>query len=78
MAHKVLDARLDEARARWGVTVEELATGKTIHDDGDVLVLGIGALNTWKWPNIPGLHTFQGSLMHSAAWDDGFKPKVGE
>lgn len=25
--------------------------------------------SNWRWPNIPGLQTFQGQLLHSAAWD---------
>lgn len=27
-------------------------------------------LNTWKWPNIKGLHDFQGTLCHTARWPD--------
>ncbi|KAJ3949097.1 uncharacterized protein N0V96_000209 [Colletotrichum fioriniae] len=26
----------------------------------------------WKWPDIPGLHDFSGSLLHSADWDENF------
>lgn len=25
--------------------------------------------SNWKWPNIPGLHSFKGELLHSAAWN---------
>jgi cation diffusion facilitator CzcD-associated flavoprotein CzcO len=24
--------------------------------------------SNWKWPNIPGLKSFQGELVHSASW----------
>lgn len=24
----------------------------------------------WRWPNIPGLDSFKGAKLHSAAWDD--------
>lgn len=27
------------------------------------------ASSHWKWPDILGLHSFQGELLHSAAWD---------
>lgn len=30
---------------------------------------GTGFLNDWKWPKIPGLAEFKGTLMHSANWD---------
>lgn len=25
--------------------------------------------SNWKWPDISGLHSFEGKLIHSAAWD---------
>lgn len=28
-----------------------------------------GILNTWKWPEIEGLHDFKGPILHSANWD---------
>lgn len=35
----------------------------------DVVCSAIGILNQWKWPEIPGLDTFQGDLFHSANYD---------
>jgi cation diffusion facilitator CzcD-associated flavoprotein CzcO len=32
-------------------------------------------LSNWKWPDIPGLHSFKGDLMHSAAWKDNYDVK---
>lgn len=29
---------------------------------------GIGVLNAWKWPDIKGLHDFEGTLCHTARW----------
>lgn len=29
----------------------------------------LGLLNAWKWPAIPGLQSFKGPLLHTAAWD---------
>jgi cation diffusion facilitator CzcD-associated flavoprotein CzcO len=36
-----------------------------------------GILNTWKWPEIEGLHDFKGPILHSACWDHSveFKDK---
>lgn len=34
------------------------------------MVAARGALNEFKWPNIPGLTTFEGEMMHSAAWKE--------
>ncbi|KAF2999664.1 hypothetical protein E8E13_000900 [Curvularia kusanoi] len=45
---------------------------EVVHDSADVLVTGTGTLNEWKWPEIEGLHSFQGTLLHSANWDQSF------
>ncbi|KIW99575.1 uncharacterized protein Z518_11314 [Rhinocladiella mackenziei CBS 650.93] len=41
-------------------------------------VNGTGILNNWKWPDVQGLDTFKGTLMHSATWnhDSILKDKV--
>lgn len=45
-------------------------------DDCDILIQATGALNNWKWPNIPGLHDFKGKLLHSATWDEDYEYTV--
>jgi hypothetical protein len=35
----------------------------------DFVIAARGTLNDVFWPEIPGLKTFQGKLMHSAEWD---------
>lgn len=74
---KVIEARWDEARGTWALTLEDQETKGCWHDWCHVLVNGAGILNNWKWPDVPGLHTFAGPKMHSAAWDHGvdFKGK---
>ncbi|KAF8831859.1 hypothetical protein HHX47_DHR1000936 [Lentinula edodes] len=37
----------------------------------DVLFTGIGSLSRWQWPEIEGLETFQGKVIHSAQWETG-------
>lgn len=36
---------------------------------------GGGHLNSWKWPEIQGLHDFRGPKAHSAQWDDSIDLK---
>ncbi|KAH0829681.1 putative sterigmatocystin biosynthesis monooxygenase stcW [Fonsecaea pedrosoi] len=64
---RILGANWDEERGIYEVEVE--TGGETIKDWCHVFINGAGFLNDWKWPNIPGLHSFKGKLMHSAAWD---------
>ena len=45
-------------------------------DSCDVLLSASGVLNSWKWPSIPGLHTFKGKLLHSAKWDEEYDYSV--
>jgi cation diffusion facilitator CzcD-associated flavoprotein CzcO len=28
--------------------------------------------SNWKWPDVKGLHSFKGKLMHSAAYEEGY------
>ena len=57
-------ARWDDAARRWQVrtTAGEFRA--------QVLVSAAGALADPTYPDIPGLDTFAGTVMHSARWDD--------
>lgn len=54
----------------WNVSIKDLTTGETANDTCDILVNAGGFLNKWKWPNIPGLDKYKGTLLHSANWDE--------
>ena len=60
----VTSARWDDAARRWHVTTTA----------GDfrarVLISAAGALADPTYPDIPGLESFEGTVMHSARWDD--------
>jgi cation diffusion facilitator CzcD-associated flavoprotein CzcO len=58
-------ARWDDGERRWRVTT---TAGEF---RAQVLVSAAGALADPTYPDIPGLETFEGTLMHSARWDDG-------
>ncbi|KAH8801392.1 hypothetical protein F5884DRAFT_824508 [Xylogone sp. PMI_703] len=67
--HQVIHAEWQESEGIWQVTIKDLASGTTFTDWCHFMISGSGILNNWKWPEIPGLHTFKGKLLHSAAWD---------
>lgn len=57
-----------EDRGQYEVKILR-ADGTQIEDWCDILISGSGILNSWKYPDIPGLDIFKGKLMHSAKWD---------
>lgn len=54
--------------SQWKIKIQS-ADGTVRDDTADILINGSGILNHWRWPDIQGLHSFQGTLVHSAAWD---------
>ena len=74
--HKATEARWDEEKSKWTVQFENVKTGQQLEDTADVLIQGIGSLNQWKWPDIEGIDSFEGRLLHSANWDKSFDYKV--
>ncbi|KAF3804193.1 putative sterigmatocystin biosynthesis monooxygenase stcW [Colletotrichum gloeosporioides] len=73
LSHKLTSASWDEASGVWNVECLDFSTGSTVHDWGHVLINGTGVLNNWKWPDVPGLHSFKGDLFHSATWDPEYQ-----
>lgn len=61
--HGVVDATWVDEAAHWRLT-----TGRG-EMTADVVVLGTGALSEPATPDFPGLDTFDGKTMHTAAWD---------
>ncbi|KAJ9501902.1 hypothetical protein H2202_002864 [Exophiala xenobiotica] len=66
--HKVESAAWDEESGRWNLTLTG-PDGSMFTDSAEILVNGGGILNSWKYPNVPGIDTFKGKIMHSARWD---------
>jgi cation diffusion facilitator CzcD-associated flavoprotein CzcO len=67
--HLVVGAQWDESCSKWKVQVNDVNTGRIIHDHCDIFINGSGVLNNWRWPAIPGIEKYRGSLLHSANWD---------
>ncbi|KAF7185276.1 putative sterigmatocystin biosynthesis monooxygenase stcW [Pseudocercospora fuligena] len=68
--HRVVDARWEEGEAKWRLKVQH---GRETFDDGvDILISARGFLSTWRWPQILGIHDFEGKKVHSAEWDHSY------
>lgn len=68
---KIIRAEWLDDTGKWKITIQRGSDPSDIQIDyADVFLNGGGFLNTWKWPDIEGLHTFHGPKLHSANWDD--------
>lgn len=72
LSHEITFCSWDARTCKWTVYVKDLATNKTIEDTCDVLISARGNLNTPRWPEIPGFKSFEGEVMHSAAWNEEY------
>ncbi|MGE2716631.1 flavin-containing monooxygenase [Mycolicibacterium litorale] len=61
-------ARWDEDAERWRVT---LAGGETM--SARFLITATGYLSQPRIPDIPGVSGFEGTLVHTAQWDDDYR-----
>jgi putative flavoprotein involved in K+ transport len=60
----------DEREGRWSVTLRRGdGTTRTMHPRHVVLATGVSGIP--NLPDIPGLKTFAGTVMHSSRYDDG-------
>lgn len=60
-------ARWDEDASHWVVS---LRGGETLV--ARFLIAATGYLSQPRMPDIPGIDTFEGRVMHAAKWDDGY------
>jgi 4-hydroxyacetophenone monooxygenase len=64
---EVEEARFDEGRELWRVTAKT-ADGERETLEANALVTAVGQLNRPRYPDIPGLESFDGPSFHSARW----------
>lgn len=67
--HQVVKATWDNTRGGYHVLVHDLGNNTHHEDYCDILINAGGILNAWRWPAIPGLDKYKGTLLHTANWD---------
>ncbi|KAF2085515.1 FAD/NAD(P)-binding domain-containing protein [Saccharata proteae CBS 121410] len=72
LRHQIEHVQWDEDVGQWRIKVRNLKTDEVFEDKAEFFINGGGVLNNWKWPDIAGLTDFEGKLMHSAHYDEGF------
>lgn len=71
--HQVTGAYWNSQKAGYEITIQDLVENKEIHDFCNIFINAAGVLNNWRWPDIPGLDTYKGVLLHTANWDDNIR-----
>ncbi|KAL8293255.1 hypothetical protein RQP46_000949 [Phenoliferia psychrophenolica] len=71
VSHRIIRGVWDEKTSKWYITIRANNDPSTDFEDScDFFINGSGILNAWKWPDVPGLQSFKGPLVHSANWPD--------
>ena len=68
--HQVVGAYWNNDSERYDVKIRDLKRGQDFSQYCDILINASGFVNNWKWPAIPGLDSYKGTLLHTANWDD--------
>lgn len=71
LEHEVQDCEWRQDEGKWHVKVSG-QDGQVFEDTADIIVSARGNLNNKQWPDVEGLRSFQGEIMHSSAWNDRF------
>lgn len=62
--------RFNEHRATWTLTVRDRSGGVT-EEEFNAVITAVGILSRPSLPDIAGLDTFKGRIVHSAVWPEG-------
>ncbi|KAJ7196375.1 FAD/NAD-P-binding domain-containing protein [Mycena pura] len=65
--HELTHAKWDASAGQWTVRIRH--GNQEFEDLCDVLLLCVGSLSRWHWPEVEDLKEFGGTLVHSAQWD---------
>lgn len=66
---EVIGATFEEHKGIWNVKIRQKDENGVFHeieDDCDLLIGAYGILSRWNFPDIPGVDTFKGSMIHTA------------
>ncbi|KAI9019680.1 cyclohexanone monooxygenase [Hyaloraphidium curvatum] len=72
---EVVSATWDESGAVWRLEIKDTTTGEIRQDFCHALINGNGPLNRPKMPDIPGLSSFKGDVLHTARWPKDYPMK---
>lgn len=68
LGQEVVHAAWNEDEGLWELEAID-GDRRIIHHRGQVVVSASGVFSTPRWPDIPGIDTFSGRVLHTADWD---------
>ena len=72
LKHKIERAEWNNEKGKWILQVRDLVNDEVFEDEAEFFINAGGVLNTFKWPQIPGINDYKGKLMHSAQYEEGY------
>ncbi|GAW11751.1 hypothetical protein ANO14919_011010 [Xylariales sp. No.14919] len=70
LQHQVIGAYWNHEKGEYDLNIKDTANNLVINDHCHILINACGVLNNWRWPEIPGLDKYKGTLLHTADWDE--------
>ncbi|KAF2968091.1 hypothetical protein GQX73_g5504 [Xylaria multiplex] len=70
LQHQVIGATWNNDKGEYDIEIKDTANNQVITDHCHILINAGGVLNHWRWPDIPGLDKYKGTLLHTADWDE--------
>ncbi|RFU31171.1 hypothetical protein B7463_g5169, partial [Scytalidium lignicola] len=74
---EVIGCYWDEDVGQWTVKLRTKGNRpgeyKEFEEKCDILLHGTGILNNYKWPDVEGLHSFKGKVIHTANWPKDYQ-----
>ncbi|KAI8853830.1 hypothetical protein BC829DRAFT_381454 [Chytridium lagenaria] len=70
---EVISGVWSETDFNWTLTLRSVDTGVEFQIIARAIISGVGQLNNPAFPNIPGMDTFKGPVVHSAMWKHDLK-----
>ncbi|KAK5170357.1 uncharacterized protein LTR77_004944 [Saxophila tyrrhenica] len=72
LKHKIERAEWNNEKGKWMLQVRDMEKDTVFEDEAEFYINAGGVLNNFKWPKVKGLDRFQGKLMHSARYEEGY------
>lgn len=73
---EVVRAEWHDESGKWKVKLRQCGPSgedKEFEDECDLLLYATGILNNYKWPNIKGINSFKGRIVHTATWPGDYQ-----